>query len=462
MAPPDAPPPSETSPAERRFRKLVGYSSDVIVVVAPDARIRWISPSVETVLGHTPEALLGLPAQSLVHPDDVPRAWERVVGDGAGPSDEPFSVRAPDADGEWRHLRVRFADLSSDPDIEGFIFTIRDVSREVESETARQRLSMALEASTDLVGMLTLADGRVAMNRAGLALLGLDEASSTLDALTTRVPPWVHHRVIHEVVPALEASGLWEGELAVHDAEGDAVPLSVVMVALRDDEHMDSVAVVGRDISERKAFEDQLEHQATHDPLTGLPNRTLLLDRLRVAVARAGRQQSLAAVLFLDLDNFKIVNDSLGHAAGDALLKEVARRLNACVRPNDLVARLGGDEFAILLEETPQPAEVISLGQRLLKSLERPVSINGTEVRPFASVGITFSDMGYRDPDEVLRDADLAMYKAKADGKGQLALFDASLHEQLGHKLQLESDLRRAIGEGQLSLAFQGLFDLDP
>ena len=177
MAPPDAPPPGETSPAERRFRKLVGYSSDVIVVVAPDARIRWISPSVETVLGHTPEALLGLPAQSLVHPDDVPRAWERVIGDGAVPSDEPFSVRAPDADGEWRHLRVRFADLSSDPDIEGFIFTIRDVSQEVESETARQRLSMALEASTDLVGMLTLADGKVSMNRAGLALLGLDEAS---------------------------------------------------------------------------------------------------------------------------------------------------------------------------------------------------------------------------------------------------------------------------------------------
>jgi diguanylate cyclase (GGDEF)-like protein/PAS domain S-box-containing protein len=217
------------------------------------------------------------------------------------------------------------------------------------------------------------------------------------------------------------------------------------------------------DITSRRRTEGELHHIAYHDSLTDLANRACFQERLRVAVERSTTERRFSfAVMYLDLDRFKIVNDSLGHAAGDALLKEVARRLNACVRPNDLVARLGGDEFAILLEETPQPAEVVSLGQRLLKSLERPVSINGTEVRPLASVGVTFSDMGYRDPDEVLRDADLAMYKAKADGKGQLALFDASLHEQLGHKLQLESDLRRAIGEGQLSLAFQGLFDLDP
>ncbi len=144
------------------------------------------------------------------------------------------------------------------------------------------------------------------------------------------------------------------------------------------------------------------------------------------------------------------------------MLKEAASRISACVRPGDLVARLGGDEFAILLEGAAERDDLVRLGGRLLHALEQPVSINGTEVRPAASIGLAFGDAGYRDPDEVLRDADLAMYKAKADGKGRLALFDASLTEQLGNKLQLEGDLRRAIGDGQLSLAYQPLYQLEP
>jgi diguanylate cyclase (GGDEF)-like protein len=217
------------------------------------------------------------------------------------------------------------------------------------------------------------------------------------------------------------------------------------------------------DITSRRRTEGELHHIAYHDSLTDLANRNCFQERLSVAVERSRLERRFQfAVMYLDLDRFKIVNDSLGHPAGDELLKEVARRLSECVRPRDLVARLGGDEFAILLEETAQQADVLLLGQRLLQALEKPVSINGTEVRPMASIGLTFSDLGYREPDEMLRDADLAMYKAKADGKGRLALFDASLHAQLGHKLQLEADLRRAIGAGQLSLAFQPLFDLEP
>ncbi|MFY9513630.1 MAG: EAL domain-containing protein, partial [Rubrivivax sp.] len=217
------------------------------------------------------------------------------------------------------------------------------------------------------------------------------------------------------------------------------------------------------DISSRRRAEGELRHIAYHDPLTDLANRRCFLERLTVAVeaSREDRRRRFA-VMALDLDRFKIVNDSLGHGAGDALLKQVAQRLAACVRPRDLVARLGGDEFAILLEDTRDQADVLRLGQRLLAALDKPADVNGTEVRPLASIGLTFSDMGYREPDEMLRDADLAMYRAKADGKGRLVQFDASLHEQLGHKLQLEADLRRAIGEGQLSLAFQPLYDLEP
>ena len=217
------------------------------------------------------------------------------------------------------------------------------------------------------------------------------------------------------------------------------------------------------DITSRRRAEGDLHHIAYHDSLTDLANRNCFHERLAVAVEKH-RDDSRAgfAVMYLDLDRFKIVNDSLGHPAGDQLLKVAAARISACVRPGDLVARLGGDEFAILLEGRASDDDLSGLGERLLLALDQPVNINGTEVRPAASIGLTFGDRGCREPDEVLRDADLAMYKAKADGKGRLARFDSSLTERIGQKLQLEADLRRAIGEGQLSLAYQPLFNLDP
>jgi diguanylate cyclase (GGDEF)-like protein/PAS domain S-box-containing protein len=217
------------------------------------------------------------------------------------------------------------------------------------------------------------------------------------------------------------------------------------------------------DISSRRLAESRLQHIAFHDGLTDLANRHCFQERLAVAVERSRLDAEVRfGVMFLDLDRFKVVNDSLGHFAGNQLLREVAQRLRACVRPNDLVARLGGDEFAVLLEDLGSVDDGQRLAQRLLSALELPIAMHGTEVIPSASIGITFSDMAYRTVDEVLRDADLAMYEAKAAGRGRLALFDTSMHERIADKLALEADLRRAIGAGQLSVMFQPLFFLDP
>jgi diguanylate cyclase (GGDEF)-like protein/PAS domain S-box-containing protein len=232
--------------------------------------------------------------------------------------------------------------------------------------------------------------------------------------------------------------------------------------ALFDDRDSSKAGLIFQlhDITSRRRAEGELHHIAYHDSLTDLANRNCFHERLRVAVERTHRTGQFA-VLYLDLDRFKTVNDSLGHTAGDELLKEVARRLLEGVGPQDLVARLGGDEFAILLENNRHRDDVTGLGGRLLRALQKPVRIDGTEVHPSASIGVTFSDFGYRDPEAILRDADIAMYKAKAEGKGRIALFDSTLHEQSANKLQLESDLRRAIQDGGLSLAFQPLFDLE-
>ncbi len=217
------------------------------------------------------------------------------------------------------------------------------------------------------------------------------------------------------------------------------------------------------DITSRHLAEARLQHIAFHDGLTDLANRNCFNERLEVAVERSRVDATRCfAVLFLDLDRFKIVNDSLGHLAGNELLKEVAQRLRACVRPRDLVARLGGDEFAVLLEDVSDAEAGLLLARRVLDTLGQPMLINGTEVVPGASVGITFSDLGYRTVDEVLRDADLAMYEAKAGGRGRVALFDASMHEKVAERLALEADPRHAIGDGQLSVHFQPIYQLEP
>lgn len=215
------------------------------------------------------------------------------------------------------------------------------------------------------------------------------------------------------------------------------------------------------DITERKKTEDQLIHDAFHDSLTGLPNRALFTNRVEHALLTAQRRSGyLFAVLFLDLDRFKFINDSLGHFAGDQLLLAVGHRLAEFVRPSDTVARLGGDEFAILLEDIHGLDEAVAIARRIQKDLPRPFMIDGHEVFTSASIGIALSSKGYEQPGQLLRDADLAMYHAKARGKARYEIFDKSMHDHSLAHLQLENDLRRAIERQEFHLCYQPVIEL--
>jgi diguanylate cyclase (GGDEF)-like protein/PAS domain S-box-containing protein len=216
------------------------------------------------------------------------------------------------------------------------------------------------------------------------------------------------------------------------------------------------------DITARHLAESRLHHIAFHDSLTDLANRHCFNEMLRGAIERSeARPDKRFAVVFLDLDRFKLVNDSLGHQAGNLMLREVADRLKSGVRPHDVVARLGGDEFAILLEDLTSQDQGIEMAQRALAAIGQPLTIHGTEVLPAGSMGITFSDLGYHSSEDVLRDADLAMYEAKSNGRNRVAVFDQVMHRRVAEKLSLEADLRHAIGEGQLSVDFQPMYKLD-
>ncbi len=217
-----------------------------------------------------------------------------------------------------------------------------------------------------------------------------------------------------------------------------------------------------QDVSARRAAEAGLHHIAFHDSLTGLPNRRRFHELLGQAVDKAERDPAEAfAVMFLDFDRFKLINDSLGHSAGDDFLVQVSQRIAGCMRAHDVVARLGGDEFAVLVQRLDNDRIALSLADRLLEALKQPYQVAGTAINSSASIGITFSSFGHRCTEDVLRDADTAMYKAKGAGKARYALFDASLHIEVANRLRLEGDLRRAIDEGQLSVAYQPLFDLN-
>jgi len=217
-----------------------------------------------------------------------------------------------------------------------------------------------------------------------------------------------------------------------------------------------------QDITARREAEAGLHHIAFHDSLTGLPNRRRFRDLLAQAVEHAQADAGHCyAVMFLDFDRFKLINDSLGHGAGDKFLVQVSRRISASVRPHDFVARLGGDEFAVLVQGVAEEADVITLADRLLQALRHPYVVDGTELNSSASIGITFSSFGYNTPEDVLRDADIAMYRAKAAGKARYALFDVGLHAEVAHRVSLESDLRRAIADGQVAVVYQPLFNLD-
>ncbi|HEX4837822.1 MAG TPA: EAL domain-containing protein [Solirubrobacteraceae bacterium] len=232
---------------------------------------------------------------------------------------------------------------------------------------------------------------------------------------------------------------------------------------LLEDQAIQGLVLNIRDISERKAFEAELEHQAFHDTLTDLPNRGLFRNRVEHALASQRRDGLPVAVLFLDIDDFKNVNDSLGHVAGDRVLQEVGRRLEDCMRPVDTAARLGGDEFAVLIQGAASEMHSIEIAHRVIGTLAVPMSLDDRQISIRTSIGIAFSGEGAqapRDADELLRDADAAMYMAKERGQGGYQIFEPEMHAQALARLELKTDLERAMVAGEFTLRYQPIMDL--
>ncbi|HYM50696.1 MAG TPA: EAL domain-containing protein [Candidatus Limnocylindrales bacterium] len=328
-------------------------------------------------------------------------------------------------------------------------------------QRSEERFRALLQYAADLVTVVSPEGVILYQSDSSMRVLGYDPTESVGKSLFDFILPEDVPAVKRFLAATLRKAGQTvTGEVHALRRDRTALALETIGLSLIDKPAVGGILLTSRDLTERKALEERLQHQALHDPLTGLPNRTLFLDRLSHGLARSRRSRDLLAVLFLDLDDFKVVNDSMGHKAGDTLLQSVALQVQSALRPGDSVARLGGDEFTVLLEGLRQPEDAIQVAERIARQLATPVPLEGRSVIPTASIGIALSTTGADAADDLLRNADVAMYAAKSEGKARYAVFSASMQSLAWERMAMELDLRRAVAQNEFRAFYQPIVDL--
>ena len=425
------------------------------MILDADGIVAYASPSYERVLGQKTEEITGTSSFLTVHPDDAERVKTYFAQVLEAPGVYPaLQLRVRHADGSWRCMESVATNLLDDPNVQGVIVNTRDVTDRKQAEdellNSEARNRVILDATPDLMFRLSH-DGKYLDVRAN------DENRLVLP------PEELLGKTVHDVMPTEVAEAVLRG--IARTLESDEMQIVEFRLEVTEEpldfearfvvSGPEEVLCVARDITERRALETRLEFQAFYDALTGLPNRALFTDRLEHALVRSNRREGSVAVLFLDLDRFKVVNDSLGHEVGDQLLRAVGGRLQECLRSADTAARLGGDEFTILLEDVTSVSYAVGVANRIMSALNRPFHVAGYELVVTTSIGIALNHEGRDAPSELLWDADFAMYNAKDKGKARYQVFAPSMNAHAMKRLELENQLRRAIEGGQLRVYYQ-------
>ena len=452
--------------SEEQFRGLIQNASDMIGIIDSDMAIVYESPAIEVSLGYKPEDLVGKSAEVVLHPEEIEGIRQFVAELMEHPGQHlPLLFRCRHIDGSWRWLEATVTNLLHVPGIAGFVINARDV-------TDRRRVEQAIRESEERFRS-AFDDASVAM-----AILSLDDVILRVNDALCELSGYQEHELVGRRgiemshpeeygLDVLRMTQVLRGEVKsfqmerryVHRDGSTIWGLVNISAALDADGYPVHLLAQIQNITERKELEQNLQHQAFHDALTGLPNRAMLLERLGVALDVRDTDSGTLALLFLDLDNFKVVNDSLGHVAGDDLLMEVARRLTRGVARGDIVARLGGDEFAVLVSNLPGSEEAVTVARRLVESFEPPFVVQGRQIKTSTSIGIVTA--GTEDtPDDLLRKADVAMYRAKTRGRNRIELFDSAMQADALLRLEMEHDLRNAISDQQFVVHYQPTIDL--
>lgn len=465
--------------SEARHRLLAENATDMIVRADLDGTRKYVSPACKTILGYEDAELIGTKTIDFLHPDDVAmtHALKGKIAFGEL-SRVTHALRQRHKAGHWvwveTSINVTLDRLTGEPD--GYVACVRDITQrkaleeekrqgEERLRTSEERLALALESGTDGVWDWRTNPEDLWFSESLLSMLGFgsDEIAVSVETWVSLIHPEDRETATRQfyahlkgLIPLFECEHRLrkkDGCYAWVLARGRVVSRDAVGRALR---------VIGThiDITARKEGEERLAHLASHDVLTDLPNRLLFRQRLDETLAKVSEGRGACALLYLDLDRFKTVNDTLGHLAGDTLLREVAIRFQSVVCEGDTVARLGGDEFAILqLAGAHQPASADALAQRLIEVMAEPVITQGQRVEVGVSIGIALAPRDAADADTLIKRADLALYRAKADGRNTRRFYEAEMDKTIEEKQRLEMDLRGALTRGEFEVHYQPIMN---
>jgi diguanylate cyclase (GGDEF)-like protein/PAS domain S-box-containing protein len=466
--------------AEERLRAMVQLAFDAVLIADEQFDLVFVSQAFVDLFGFDADYWVGRNGFDFLHPDEREELSKvgAVLLDTAGELVEtPLRFRC--ADGTYRWVECRVKNMMDVPSVRGLVVSMRDVhesrlaleelsavEREVRESEARLR---ALMRNADGITVVIDTQGEVQWSSPNAGRLwGLTEQELRSGNQVDRIHPDDRSNLVRQVTKVIEVpSASSRVEVRMRHADGTWRWYEVVYTNCLDDPAVGGIVANTRDVTERalaeqalRLTEERLEYQATHDELTDLPNRTLLFDRVRMAFSRARQNGTQLAALVLDLDHFKVVNDSQGHARGDELLVRVAERLQERLRPSDTVARLGGDEFLVLCEDLTSADEAVDLAGKLMGLFDEPFVVEGSETYIEVSIGVAASDADASNEEALVRDADVAMNQAKVRGRNRYEVFDAQLRARAIERHELRSGLRQAIERDEWEVHFQPIVDL--
>lgn len=445
---------------EQRFRALTEKTANITLILSRDGEQRYASPTLKLLLG--PDSASVRSVSEYVHPEDMGKI-SKAIREASLKNTAIYlhSFRCLRYDGAWRIMEGEFTAMFDTPGVNGIVASIRDVTKQRLVEQSMQTLSSAVEQSNSAV-LIADNDGIVQyVNPRYMQITGYRATDLVGERSALLFDSDVTDNENRTLWECVRAGHTWEASLSSDRRNGERFWQSISASPIFDESRkLNHIVLNIEDVSEQRKTHAKMEKLAFYDPLTGLENRRLFKDRLDQCLKQVKRNKLMMSLLFLDLDQFKRINDTLGHDAGDDLLCTVARRIKRCVREVDIVARLGGDEFTILLPELKDSRSAAHVADKILKALSKPIQLGTQEVIVSASIGITMAPDDSLNASVLMRNADLAMYRAKDQGRNNFQFFTDDMNIESVARMSLENELRLAVNNEDFLVYYQPQVDL--